>query len=73
MSVKWKLGKIKFYDKIGKEGLLECSDGSYYEFTEDALHQSINDLRKLKKNRKVKFKAIEHQNFFLADSVKEAA
>ena len=59
-------GKIKFYDTIRKEGLIEGENGNYYEFQTDTPKTSfITGLQ-------VNFVPVVVQNIFLADYVEEA-
>jgi hypothetical protein len=61
-----KLGKILFYDHIGREGLLESRDGSYYEFNSESLAEGYIPL----KGELVDFNPIEIQGMYLSDHVR---
>ena len=71
MVEEYKEGTIKFYDPTNEEGLLECSDSSYYEFNSEAL-EDAQFHSKLKRNKKVKFKPVIILGFYLADAIRDA-
>jgi len=58
-------GKIKFYDTIRREGLIEGENGNYYEFqTETSKTSFVTGLQ-------VNFVPVVVQDTFLADNVRE--
>lgn len=69
-ELKWKLGRVRWFDDLKGEGLVRDEEGRSFYVHYSAIETS-KKRKTLKKNKKVKFQLLEDSHFTQVSKLKE--